>query len=133
VVKEVPIEKIEKVIYKDSLIYIHDTLQVKIPYEVVKEVKLPIDTSRLKTSFAESIAYVDTAENKLHHTLKQHGNIHVPLDTVVKIQYVDRLVMEEVPVEVEVIKYKRDTLFWALCGWAGFCLVLGLISIAKKL
>jgi hypothetical protein len=44
--------------------------------------------------------------------LEQKGAIPVRIDThyVTKIKEVEKMV--EVPVEVEVIKYKRDTIFW---------------------
>ena len=45
-------------------------------------------------------------------------------DTIVKFSYVDKIIEKEVPVEVEIIKYKRDALFWWLLGWAILCLVL---------
>jgi hypothetical protein len=123
-VKEVPVQTIEKVVYRDSLVYIQDTLRVEIPTEIVKEVVPQIDTSYLRTSYAESVAYLDTVKKKLHHTLEQKGEIKIKYDTIIKVQYVDRIIKQDVPIEVEVIKYKRDSLFWALLGWAIFCVVL---------
>ena len=121
---QIPVQTIEKIVYKDTVIYLHDSILVKIPYEKVKEVLPVIDTSYLKTSVAESIAYVDTLKKKLHHTLTQKGEIKIVHDTIVKFQYIDVIIEKEVPVEVEVIKYKRDALFWWLLGWAIFCLIL---------
>lgn len=123
-IKEVPVQTVEKVIYRDSLIYIQDTIKVEIPREVVKEVVPQMDTSYLRTSYAESVAYVDTVKRKLHHTLEQRGEVKIKYDTIVKVQYVDRIIKQDVPIEVEVIKYKRDTLFWCLLAWAIFCVVL---------
>lgn len=132
-VKEIPVQTIEKVVYRDSLVYIKDTIRVEIPKEVVKEVIPQIDTSYLRTSYAESYAYIDTTERKLHHTLSQRGEVKVKFDTIVKIQYVDRIVEKDVPIEVEVIKYKRDTFFWVLLGWATFCVVAVILSILRRL
>lgn len=132
-VKEIPVQTIEKVVYRDSLVYIKDTIRVEIPKEVVKEVIPQIDTSYLRTSYAESYAYVDTTERRLHHTLSQRGEVKVKFDTIVKIQYVDRIVEKDVPIEVEVIKYKRDTFFWVLLGWATFCVVAVILSILRRL
>lgn len=132
-VKEIPVQTIEKVVYKDSLVYIKDTIRVEIPKEVVKEVIPQIDTSYLRTSYAESYAYVDTTERRLHHTLSQRGEVKVKFDTIVKIQYVDRIVEKDIPIEVEVIKYKRDTFFWVLLGWATFCVVAVILSILRRL
>jgi hypothetical protein len=127
-IKEIPVQTVEKVVYRDSLIYINDTLRVEVPKEVVKEIIQQIDTSYLKTSLAESVAYLDTTERKLHHTLTQKGEVTIKYDTIVKIQYVDRIVEKEVPVEVEVIKYKRDTFFWVLLGWAALCVGYALLN-----
>lgn len=128
-VKEVPIQTIEKVVYRDSLVYVKDTLHIEIPREVVKEVVPELDTSYLCTSYAESIAYVDTVKRKLHHTLEQRGELKIKYDTIIKVQYVDRIIKQDVPVEVEVIKYKRDTLFWALLGWA----ILSMLLVGFKI
>lgn len=127
-IKEIPVQTVEKVVYRDSLIYIKDTLRVEVPKEVVKEVIPQIDTSYLKTSLAESVAYLDTTERKLHHTLTQKGEVKIKYDTIVKVQYVDRIVEKEVPVEVEVIKYKRDTFYWVLLGWAALCVGYALLN-----
>ena len=121
--KEVPVQTIEKIVYHDSLIYIKDSVLVKVPYEVVKNNVLPMDTSFLKTSLAESMAYVDTTSKKLKHTLTQKGELKVLIDTVVEVQYVDRIVSKDVPIEVEVVKYKRDLLFWLLLIWTTFSLM----------
>lgn len=126
---EVPIQTVDKIIYRDSIIYIHDSIKVDVPYEKVKEVIAVMDTSFLKTGVAESIAYVDTAKRKLHHTLTQKGQLTGKLDTTVKVQYVDRIIERDVPIEVEVVKYKRDALFWVLAAWAAICLFMILIKM----
>ena len=131
-VKEIPVQTVEKVIVKDSLIYINDTLRIEIPKEVVKEVIPQIDTSYIKTSLAESVAYLDTTERKLHHTLTQKGEVKIKFDTIFKVQYVDRIVEKDVPVEVEVIKYKRDTFFWVLLGWAVLCVLAVIFKFVLK-
>lgn len=123
-VKQIPVQTVEKVVYRDSLIYVQDTIKVEIPKETVKEVIPYIDTSFLKTSLAESVAYLDTVERKLHHTLTQKGEVKIKYDTIVKVQYIDRIIKQDIPVQVEVIKYKRDALFWCLLGWAVFCVIL---------
>lgn len=121
--KEVPVQTIEKIVYHDSLIYIKDSVLVKVPFEVVKNTALPMDTSFLKTSLAESMAYIDTTNNKLKHTLTQKGELKVLIDTIVEIRYVDRIVSKDVPIKVEVVKYKRDLLFWLLIIWTSFSLM----------
>lgn len=110
VIKEIPVETIEKMVVRDSIIYVTVTDTVQVPYEVVKEV-LPTDTtSVLSTSVATSTAKVE--KGTLTHRLEQKGSIPVQIDThfITQIKEVEKYV--EVPIEVEVIKYKRDTIFW---------------------
>lgn len=108
--KEIPVATVEKVVVRDSIVYVTDTVTVQVPYEVVKEV-LPTDTtSILSTKLATSTAKVD--KGTLTHTLEQKGSIPVQIDThfITQIKEVEKYV--EVPVEVEVVKYKRDSVFW---------------------
>ena len=128
-IKEIPVQTVEKVVYRDSLIYVNDTLTIPVPYEKIVEVLPEVDTSHLETSVAKSTAYLDTAKRKLHHTLEQKGSIKYVHDTVHVVQYVDRIIEKDVPVEVEVIKYKRDSLFWVLVGWALLCIAYAIIKI----
>ena len=127
--KQIPVQTVEKIIYKDTIITIKDTLKIEVPKEIVKEVVPQIDTSYIKTSLAESTAYLDTTQRKLVHTLKQTGVLKVKYDTIISVQYVDRIITKDVPVEVEVIKYKRDTFFWVLLGWALLCIGYAVIKL----
>lgn len=131
-IKKIPIQYVDRIEYRDSLIYVHDSVTVEVPVEVVKEVLPKLDTSYLKTSVAESVAYLDTAKRQLHHTLEQKGTIKTKIDTVFKVEYVDRVITKDVPIEVEVIKYKRDALFWVLAGWALLCVIYALFKILVK-
>lgn len=130
-VKQVPVQSVEKIIYKDSIIYLKDTLLITIPVEVIKETIPDIDTSYLKTTLAESTAYLDTTQRKLVHTLIQKGELKIKYDTIVKFQYVDKVIEKEIPVEVEIIKYKRDALFWVLVGWALLCVLVVILKVTK--
>ena len=121
---QIPVQTVEKIVYKDTLVYVHDSVLIEIPFEKVKEVLPVIDTSYLRTSLAESVAYIDTANRKLYHSLEQKGEVKIVYDTIVKFSYIDKIIEKEVPVEVEIIKYKRDALFRWLFGWAILCLVL---------
>ena len=110
VVKEIPIETIEKIVVRDSVIFIKDTVEIPIPYEVIKEI-VPQDTvSILSTKLATSEAKIE--KGMLQHKLEQKGTIKTQIDTfyVTQIKEVEKMV--EVPVEVEVVKYKRDSIFW---------------------
>lgn len=130
-VKEVPVHTIERVEYRDSLIYVHDTITIDVPYEKVVEVLPDIDTSYLETKVAKSTAYLDNSSRKLHHTLEQKGVVEYIYDTIFTVEYVDRIVEEKVPIEVEVIKYKRDALFWVLVGWALICIAYAVFKLVK--
>lgn len=109
--KYVPIESIEKVIYKDSTIYVNDTITVEIEKQIVKEVLPQLDTSVLKTDLASSIAYLDTTKRQIHHELKQEGTIRISYDTVYVTKIVEKI--KEVDVPVEVIKEVKHTPDWA--------------------
>lgn len=131
-VKEIPVETIEKIEYRDSLIFIHDTILVEVPQEKVVQVLPDIDTSYLKTSIAESIAYIDTTKMQLHHTLEQKGTLEVRYDTIVKVEYVDRIITKDVPIiqEIEVPRY--DTFFWILFGWTMFTILIIILRLCIK-
>ena len=131
-IKEILVETVEKIVYRDSLVYVHDSIEVQVPVEKVKVVLPELDTSYLKTSVAESVAYLDTAKRRLHHTLEQKGTVKTVYDTIIKVQYVDKIIEKDVPVEVEVIKYKRDTLFWVLVGWALLCIAYAVFKLVLK-
>ena len=132
VTKEIPIQTIEKIEYRDSLIYVRDTIQVPVTVEKVVEVLPELDTSYLETSVAKSTAYLDNESRKLHHTLEQKGTVEYIYDTVLVTQTVDRIVEKEVPVEVEVIKYKRDALFWVLVGWTLFTMLIVILQLCIR-
>ena len=126
-VKYVPIDTNSQVIVRDSIIRIVDTVRVEVPKEVIKEVIPQIDTSYLKTSLAESIAYIDTLERKLHHTLTQKGEVKIKYDTVVKVQYVDKIITKEVPVEVvKEVKHIPNWVNYSLLVNIGLILLIGI-------
>lgn len=108
----VPTTTIDRIVYRDTTIVINDTIMVPIEKEVIKEVIPELDTSYLETSVAKSVAYLDTAKRQLHHTLTQEGKVEYIVDTFYTTTYVDRYIEKPVIQEVEVIRYKRDNLFW---------------------
>lgn len=128
-IKQIPIEIQEKIIYRDSLVYLTDTITVEVPKMVVKEVLPEIDTSYLETSLASSTAYLDTNKRQLHHTLEQKGKVHVKYDTIVSIQYVDRFIEKEVPIITEVEKKHIPSWVW----WSVIANVIILCFIAFKI
>lgn len=109
-IKYVPMQTEEKVIVRDSIIKVIDTLEIEVPKEVVKEVIPQIDTSVLETSVAKSVAFLDTTKRKIHHTLEQKGKVKTIIDTCYITQTVEKIVYKDRPVEVQVPK--RDSIFW---------------------
>ena len=110
--KQIPVQTIEKEVIRDSLIYIKDTIEVEIPKEIVREVLPELDTSILKTSFAESIAYLDTAKRMINHTLEQKGAITFSYDTVYITKIVEKTVDKETPIEVIKEVKRIPNFFW---------------------
>ena len=131
--KYLPVQTIEKIEYRDSLIYIKDTITIPIEKEVIKEVIPSIDTSYLETSVAKSVAYLDTAKRQLHHTLTQEGEVKTIIDTTHIITYIDRIVEKEVPVEVEVEKPYIPTFFWIVAIYAAIITLLIALKAYLKL
>ena len=109
-IKEVPINTVEKVVVKDTTIFIKDTVTVEVPREVVKEIVPADTTSILRTSVALSEARIHNGS--LHHKLTQKGVIKTKIDTVFKVQYVDKIIEKEVPVTVEVEKKHIPNWCW---------------------
>lgn len=110
--KEIPIKTEVKTEVKDSLIYLKDTVTVEVPVEKIVTVLPQLDTSYLSTSLANSTAYLDVEKQQLHHTLEQKGELEIQYDTVVSIEYINRFIEKEVPVEViKEVKY-LPTIFW---------------------
>lgn len=109
-IKEIPVINTEKIVYRDSTIYIRDSVFIEVPKEIIKQIVPEDTTSILRTSVALSEAKIE--KGMLHHRLEQKGQVKAQIDTVVTVQYVDRIIEKEIPIEVEVVKYKRDTIFW---------------------
>ena len=121
-VKYVPVETIEKIEYRDSIVYVNDSIFIEVPKEKVVYVG-PADTlSRISTSFAFSEAKVE--KGILTHTLEQKGEIKAKIDTFYKVKYTDRIVEKEVPVEVEVEKPYIPTFFWIMTIYAAIITLL---------
>ena len=107
-------ETIEKIVVKDSLIY-RDSI-VYIPQERIVEIVPQLDTLFMEIETAESKAYLDTTNMLLKGELKSKKKEVVKYQTIIEYRYIiDKVYIKEPqPYEVEVIKYKRDGLFWYL-------------------
>lgn len=101
-IKEIPVATVEKVVVRDSIVYVSDTIEVPVPYEVIKEI-VPQDTvSVLNTSIASSTAKVE--KGMLSHSLEQKGTLKTQIDTFYVTKYVEKIKEVEVPIEIQVEK-----------------------------
>lgn len=130
-IKEIPVINTEKIVYRDSTIYIRDSVFIEVPKEIIREIVPEDTTSILRTSVALSEAKIE--KGMLHHRLEQKGQVKAQIDTVVTVQYVDRIIEKEIPIEVEVVKYKRDTIFWFSIIFNVIVLLLVAFKIYLKL
>ena len=120
--KYTPVQTIEKIEYRDSIVYVNDTITIEVPKEKVVYV-VPADTlSRISTSLAFSEAKVE--KGILTHTLEQKGQIKTKIDTFFMVKYIDRIVEKEVPVEVEIEKPYIPTFFWIVAIYAAIITLL---------
>lgn len=112
-VKEIPVTDYEKIVYRDSTVYITDTVEVPIP-TYIEKVVVPQDTSSvIQGNLSRSEAFIRNGQ--LNHSLEEKGSVKVVYDTVVTVQYVDRIVERDKIVEVEVEKkYIPDWCYWSL-------------------
>lgn len=132
-IKEVPIQQIDRIEYRDSVVFVHDTISVPVPYEVVREVLPDIDTSYLETSIARSVAYLDKDKKQLSHSLEQKGEVKTKYDTVLVVEYVDKYIEREIPVPVEVEKPYIPKFFWIITIYAAIISAWWLIKLWMKL
>lgn len=132
-IKEVPIQQIDRIEYRDSVVFVHDTISVPVPYEVVREVIPDIDTSYLETSVARSVAYLDKEKKQLSHSLEQKGEVKTKYDTVLVVEYVDKYIEREIPVPVEVEKPYIPKFFWIVTIYAAIISTWWLIKLWMKL
>lgn len=131
-IKEVPIQQIDRIEYRDSVVFVHDTISVPVPYEVIREVIPDIDTSYLETSVARSVAYLDKEKKQLSHSLEQKGEVKTKYDTVLVVEYVDKYIEREIPVEVEVEKPYIPKFFWIVTIYAAIISTWWLIKLWMK-
>ena len=129
--KHIPVQTIEKIEYRDSIVYVNDTITIEVPKEKVVYV-VPADTlSQISTSLAFSEAKVE--KGILTHTLEQKGQIKAKIDTFFMVKYIDRIVEKEVPVEVEIEKPYIPIFFWIVTIYAAIITLLIALKAYLKL
>lgn len=131
--KIVPVETITKIEYRDSLVYLRDTVTIEIPKERIVEVVPQLDTSRIETKLAISEAYLDTTKRTIHHTLKHKNTaLKKTVDTVVVVQtkyeYLEKPIIETVEVEKPYI----PTWCWIIICYAALISGLTIMRIIGK-
>lgn len=82
-------ETVTEIEYRDSIAYKDSLIYVPLPAESQSNVALPRDTSKVETSFAESLAWVDTL-GLLHHTIANKRR-----DWGVTIKYPERTIVSK--------------------------------------
>ena len=135
-VQYVPTQTEIRVEYRDSLVYVRDTIFITPPVEE-KSIKTLQDSSHLETSIAVSDAWIDE-DNNLNHTLKNKTDtvFKYVYDTVVvsKIvkEYVDRPVIVEVEVPVKYIPKAYKYSMWFSLSILTFFLIKIFLTLKRK-
>lgn len=123
-IQYIPVENFERVEHRDSLIYVNDTITIEIPKEKIVYVGAADTLSQISTSLAVSEAKIENGT--LTHTLEQKGQIKTQIDTFFVVEYIDRIVEREVPVEVEKeVKYTPDWVWYNLIYSIVLTLIVG--------
>lgn len=121
----------EKEYIKDTVKIKADTVRVEIPKEVVINVVPQLDTLKMETSVAESVAYLDTLTRTLKGSISnKKTELKKEIQTIEKTKFVKTEV--EVPVPYEVVKTKTPRWAWVLLA-INVSIVLGfLVSLYFK-
>jgi hypothetical protein len=123
----IPTETIYKTEVRDSIIYLKDTIEVKIPEEKIVEVLPEIDTSFLETNIASSTAYLDRDNKTLHHTLENKPtSLKTVIDTVVVTKIVKEYLEKPIITEVE-----KEIPYVPVFAW--ICIIYSILSIGIKI
>lgn len=103
----------EKEYIKDTVKIKADTVRVPVPVEVKVDVVPELDTLKMETSVAESVAYLDTLTQTLKGSISnKKTELKKEIQTVEKTKFVKTEV--EVPVPYEVVKTKTPRWAWVL-------------------
>lgn len=106
-------------IVRDSVIFRDSVIMVEVPEGQDKAVLPDTDTSRLRTSVAESEAWV--RDGRLHHTLKNRADAMLP----VSIRLPERLHYQEKGLTRYMRTVERVEVEKELSKWQSFVMTLG--------
>lgn len=130
-IKEVPVQTIEKIIYRDSLVHIKDSIFVYLPIEEKTNISKR-DSSHLETSVAISNAWIDN-NGELNHNLKNKDKpIKTPIDTILVTQTIEVIKETEKPIYYEKTIPIRDKYFWFYWYYFYISLCIIIYKIIKK-
>jgi hypothetical protein len=130
-VQQIPVQTIEKIEYRDSVIYCRDTVYFPLPAED-KETSTQRDSSHLETSIANSDAWIDN-DGKLNHRLRnKKKTLKTTRDTVFIVKYKTEYKEKEVPVEVPVEVPYIPNWMWGVCVYAALTVGILLMKIIGK-
>lgn len=121
----------ETEIIKDTVTIKADTVRVPVPVEVKVDVVPELDTLKMETSVAESVAYLDTLTNTIKGSISnKKTELKKEIQTIEKTKFVEHKV--EVPVQYEIVKNKTPRWAWVLLA-VNVSIVVGLfISLYFK-
>lgn len=112
--KYVPIEKKEVVQVRDSVVLRDSVITTFLTKERVVDVVPVYDTLKLETEYAEAISFVDTTTHNLKGELTQKSDVPVTTKILYRDRIItkDRIVKQEIPVEVKVETPVVPKFFW---------------------
>lgn len=121
--------------YRDTTIYLRDTVYIRPPVEEKQNTTLR-DSSHLETSLAISDAWIN--EGKLNHTLRnKQENLKIKIDTSFVIKYVNKIeekvVIEEVEVEKQYIPKIYSYSLWFSIAVIAYLLGRFIIKFKKTI
>lgn len=132
-VQYVPIQGETIIEYRDTTIYLEKIVEVPVPVERVVEIVPKLDTLFMETSVAKSKAWVDTTNRVLRGRMENKQTaLKGKLDTIVRIEYVDRYTEKEVAVEVPVEVPYIPNWMWGVCIYAALTVGIILMKIIGK-
>ena len=124
VIKYVPVKETEYVSVHDTTVLHRTDTLVKVPEFHLSDYAGLGDTLVLKSSVAESKAWVDSSLMVLKGRLIQTGTVPVQVVEKERVVYKDSIITKDVPVPVEVVKtvhpkYEKWLWIWAVLSILG--------------
>ena len=113
----VPVKETEYVAVHDTTVLHRTDTLVQVPEFHLSDYTGLADTLVLKSSVAESMAWVDSSLMVLKGRLIQTGTVPVQVVEKERVVYRDSIITKDVPVPVEVVKTVHPDYEWVLWLW----------------